>query len=354
MQRAKKANDLVTWVNGLLATNEVRTLDDLKTGVHLVQLVHSLDPDAFDLARVDFRASNDYYYARNLKLLQDVLGKIKVKLEFNLEGVAQGEKRNDLFGLVGYLKLHYETLKDRIHSGAATTYDAALERRRAQERRNSRHKPFRVAQLAATTGGSGGVVPRPSGAFSDTATVVSDMSMAGFSSYTTLSARNRCSRMRLRHEELEKWASKVQLPMRRVSSYDGLAHAAAAAAGGAGSTGSSEVCTGSARTPIRAGSTATQPTRISRLAICDVAEFELVDLKGGDLACMSAWPSDLEPDVWEHGTTAPGGSGSPRGAAARSPLKNPGAPAGAMLWTALDSVLMELSLAEELRPVPGA
>jgi hypothetical protein len=327
MQRVKRANELVKWVNDLLDADE-RTLDDLKNGVSLVQIVHSLDPDAVDLSRVDFQATNEYYYQRNLKVLQGALAKSKVMLDFNLAAVAQGEKRNDLYGLVSYLKLHYDTYRTRINSPSAVKYDAKLERRRAQERRNAKHmKQFRVAQLPGTADRP----PSSSGMYNDSATVTSDHSQA-MSSYTTLSARHRCTRMKLRSEELERWANSVQLPLRRVSSFDAIG------IGGA---------TVDLRTPTKKLTGGVAPSgagagRVTapRLSLCEFADFEPIHIGEADLCCMNAWPGEdlLDADTLDPHTAADVPSSPHRG---RSPTKTPHQ-IPRMTWAAFDAALADI------------
>lgn len=110
MKRAIEAANLVSWVNGELQT-EYKTLDQLKDGVALVQLIHKIAPDSFELSRCDFLASTPYHYEKNFKLLQEAMRTNDINRDFIIERLMQGEKQRDLYIFVAYLKLHYETFK---------------------------------------------------------------------------------------------------------------------------------------------------------------------------------------------------------------------------------------------------
>lgn len=282
MYRVKRSNEYVSWINTLLQSNDTRTLDDLKSGVALLQVIHSMNPDAFDLSRVDFCASNEYYYHRNLKLLQQVCATNKIDINFNIAQVAEGEKRNDLFGLVSYLRLHYETLKAQVGSSASVGYSPDLERKRARERRNAKFliKPFRVATLSHANGRAA-----PDSEFNDTDTVMSDTSQA-LSAYSTLSTKHRRSKMKIRDAELQRWARGIP------------------------------ILPGASQVEVSVADRTTTPmsTTVPRFALSDAVDFEPLDLGKGSLFHPATWPKEVA-------TEDESSALSPRGS--RSPTKGP-------------------------------
>ena len=214
--RQKKANDMVKWVNELLqySTEEApQTLDELKTGVAMLQIVHSIAPASFDLARVDFWASTPYHYEKNWKLLQEVMGKLDMQRDFIIERLSQGEKQRDLYMFVAYMQHHYHTLKEQKKptkaeiqaaspenrgqlEAALMDYDPVAERNRALERRRLRTRP------SASTGRF---------SLGDTQSVSETSKSSRISAFSSYSTRGMMKKVRFK-TAVAAWVSDIQTP----------------------------------------------------------------------------------------------------------------------------------------------
>lgn len=116
MERVRREAEILQWFKSTLKDDSIARFDDLKTGAHLVQLLHLMDPTAFDLSRCDFIPLTLYHYEKNFKLFQEVLSVVGLDtwVNFVVERVMEGSKQRDLFHLCSYFKLHFESLKQKV------------------------------------------------------------------------------------------------------------------------------------------------------------------------------------------------------------------------------------------------
>lgn len=126
MQRVNKEIELAQWFSALLQDPSLQRLHDMRTGAHLVQVVHSMNPSAFDLSRCDFLASTPYHFEKNFKLLQAVMPPPVMPQSIVIERLMEGDKQRDLFQFCSYIKLHYEAWKMQVAdlAGASPTRHA--------------------------------------------------------------------------------------------------------------------------------------------------------------------------------------------------------------------------------------
>lgn len=120
MQRVHKEIEIVQWFSALLKDPSLSRLDDLRSGAHLVQLVHSMNPAAFDLSRCDFLASTPYHFEKNFKLFQSVMPTALMPQTFVIERLMEGERQRDLFTFCAYVKVHYDAWKHQIASNGGS------------------------------------------------------------------------------------------------------------------------------------------------------------------------------------------------------------------------------------------
>jgi hypothetical protein len=111
MLRSRNESEITEWFQKQLQDPSLQRLDQLKSGYHFVQLVHSIDPTLFDLSRCDFLASSAYHYEKNWKLLQEVTAPIGLGREYVVERLMQGDKQRDLHSFASYLKVQYEAMR---------------------------------------------------------------------------------------------------------------------------------------------------------------------------------------------------------------------------------------------------
>ncbi|CUG88679.1 Hypothetical protein, putative [Bodo saltans] len=119
MKRATTENEIVRWFSVVLSDPSLQRIDEFKNGAHLVQLIHSMNPLAFDLSRVDFIAKTAYHYEKNFKLLQEFMPKEILPATFVVERLMEGDRQRDLFGFCSYVKSNYDIWKSQIvtHNG---------------------------------------------------------------------------------------------------------------------------------------------------------------------------------------------------------------------------------------------
>jgi hypothetical protein len=127
MQRVRKTNELLAWINKVVDAN-LQCMEDIRGGAFIVQIFHSLYP--FDLSKVDFISKNEYHYERNYKLLQQVFTTYKIEKDFNISNMLQGEKKRDLYYFLMWIQLHYDTFAAHTNFSNAT-YRATEERANA-------------------------------------------------------------------------------------------------------------------------------------------------------------------------------------------------------------------------------
>eukprot|EP01059_Diplonema_ambulator_P037324 TRINITY_DN9825_c0_g1_i1.p1 TRINITY_DN9825_c0_g1~~TRINITY_DN9825_c0_g1_i1.p1 ORF type:complete len:426 (+),score=135.55 TRINITY_DN9825_c0_g1_i1:170-1447(+) len=135
MQRLKKTQELVGWVNDLLGF-DYSGVDELVDGVALVQVFHALYPSAVQLARVNLTAESPHQFEHNFKILQQVFAKVNIDKEFVLSNVLE-KKKQELYHLVTWVHGHYlEVMQSR--GLANLDYDASGERVKAAAQKKSR------------------------------------------------------------------------------------------------------------------------------------------------------------------------------------------------------------------------
>lgn len=290
MKRATTESEIVRWFSHVLGDPSLQRIDDFKNGAHLVQLIHSLNPLAFDLARCDFIAKTSYHFERNFKLLQEFMAKEILPASFVVERLMEGDKQKDLFGFCSYMKSNYEVWKGQmvVHNGkfpkkemygdyvllpanksrggpsstagsasngetstkgpapaplvpqfsgeliraAQEAYDPAVERHRAQEKRKLLIRPRRSGELPGASetqsARSGSTSKSIHSAFSH------PQSAPGGAAASTAVLAKFVGAQSLAHpSSIENWALQVQTPTRGSSPTDGTTSPLAAVTAGA-------------------------------------------------------------------------------------------------------------------------
>lgn len=70
--------DLLAWVNGLLGL-DLKQIEQLGTGAVYCQLLDVMYPGRVAMARVNWRAKNEWEFIGNYKVLQQAFAKCKVQ-----------------------------------------------------------------------------------------------------------------------------------------------------------------------------------------------------------------------------------------------------------------------------------
>eukprot|EP01064_Diplonema_japonicum_P000032 TRINITY_DN10001_c2_g1_i1.p1 TRINITY_DN10001_c2_g1~~TRINITY_DN10001_c2_g1_i1.p1 ORF type:complete len:433 (+),score=99.97 TRINITY_DN10001_c2_g1_i1:45-1343(+) len=137
MQRQKKTQELVGWVNDLLGLSYT-DVNDMHDGIAMVQVFHALYPSAVSLARVNLAAESPNQFEHNFKILQQIFSKVNIDKEFVLSDVI-AKKKQELYHLVSWVHKHYaDVLKTRgVNS---VDYDADGERKKAKRCAFKRHR----------------------------------------------------------------------------------------------------------------------------------------------------------------------------------------------------------------------
>jgi hypothetical protein len=205
MNRQAVCKELVDWTNKTLRLrppHHLKTIDDFKTGVALLQLLHAVDSTVFDFSLVDQYASTDYHFRQNLKVLQQVLERKKISRSFVIDNIVQGDKMRDLQLFVSFIVAHVK--KQDIPA----SYDPELERKRASDRRlqklRSRHHVS-----------AGGIAALSSAASMDDALSMASANSAAYSSLSQQPTGPRGVRRRALQElveDMKKWQQQVQQP----------------------------------------------------------------------------------------------------------------------------------------------
>eukprot|EP00754_Rhynchopus_humris_P021716 Rhum_TRINITY_DN14756_c31_g1::Rhum_TRINITY_DN14756_c31_g1_i1::g.114964::m.114964/K10436/MAPRE; microtubule-associated protein, RP/EB family len=133
MQRQKVTRELLAYVSTTLSL-DCSDLSELRSGAALVQLVHSLHPASFDLARATLRPTSAFQREKNFKLLQEALEKAGVDHEFSIRDVLD-EKKPELYHLLVWACAHHRAAVAAAAAAdddgdEAAAYDAAAERQK--------------------------------------------------------------------------------------------------------------------------------------------------------------------------------------------------------------------------------
>ena len=114
-QIRKDEKELLDWFIEVLRFRRddraVASFDNLKNGIAVVQLLHSIAPHKLDLARCDFLASTPFHFGKNWKLVQEACAIMSIPVVMDIDMVMEGQKQRNLHVLCQYLKHHYDTLK---------------------------------------------------------------------------------------------------------------------------------------------------------------------------------------------------------------------------------------------------
>jgi hypothetical protein len=170
-QTRKDEKELTSWFATVLKFRSddvaVAAFDNLKNGVAVVQLLHSIAPELLDLARCDFVPSKEFHFTKNWKLAQEAVSLMKLDIKIEIEMLVQGDKSRALYALTQYLQHNYSILKSKYlnvqkGSGHHTSNDSLrhaqphaltlLPSRRSGARQSSGKPP--VAGVPPTTSGA--------------------------------------------------------------------------------------------------------------------------------------------------------------------------------------------------------
>ena len=117
--------ELIAWVNSTLAL-EVARIEELGTGAVYCQLVDAMFPGKVAMARVNWRARNEWEFLTNLKILQQSFLKCRIHKHIEVEKLAKCKYQDNL-EFVQWLKRYF----DLHNKNDLTTYDPAAARKNA-------------------------------------------------------------------------------------------------------------------------------------------------------------------------------------------------------------------------------
>jgi hypothetical protein len=200
--RQKQSLEFLKWLSERLQYSpeeQPKSLDELKNGVAILQLAHSLNPQCFDLFRVDFLASTKYHYEKNWKLLQEAFRELGIGRDFIIERLCEGERQRDLFLLASYLHSNYDKLQTRLTPSEAEVNEAPpelrarlLARREPYEPAKEREKAIRIRRERTKKGNAalGQFRLRVAGSV-ETMSNSESSQVSAFSSYSTKGMQRR-------------------------------------------------------------------------------------------------------------------------------------------------------------------
>lgn len=103
-------NEIINWVNSILKLN-ITKIEQACTGAIYCQILDSIYPNKVKMNKVNWKASHDYEFLSNLKVLQQGLIDCKVEQRFDISKLAQG-RFQDNFETLLWFKSHYDSHKD--------------------------------------------------------------------------------------------------------------------------------------------------------------------------------------------------------------------------------------------------
>jgi RP/EB family microtubule-associated protein len=119
-------SDLLAWVNSTLQL-EVKQIEQLGTGAIYCQLIDAMYPGKIAMARVNWRARNEWEFISNFKVLQQGFGKCKIQKYIDIEKLSKGKYQDNL-EFVQWLKRYF----DLHNKNDLSNYDATTARKNAQ------------------------------------------------------------------------------------------------------------------------------------------------------------------------------------------------------------------------------
>ena len=118
-------SDLLAWVNSTLAL-ELKQIQQLGTGAVYCQIVDVMYPGKVAMARVNWRARNEWQFIGNYKILQQAFAKCKIQKYIEIEKLSKGKYQDNL-EFVQWLKRYFD-----LHNKTnVSNYDAAGVRKHA-------------------------------------------------------------------------------------------------------------------------------------------------------------------------------------------------------------------------------
>ena len=118
-------SDLLAWVNTTLRL-VVKQIEQLGTGGAYCQLVDLMYPGKVALARVNWRARNEWEFIGNFKILQQGFAKCKIQKYIDIEKLSKGRYQDNL-EFIQWLKRYFD-----IHNkNDPKSYDAPALRKNA-------------------------------------------------------------------------------------------------------------------------------------------------------------------------------------------------------------------------------
>ena len=118
-------SDLLAWVNSTLSL-DLKLIEQLGTGAAYCQLVDAMYPGKVAMARVNWKARNEWQFIGNYKILQQAFAKCKIQKYIDIEKLSKGKYQDNL-EFIQWLKRYFD-----IHNKAdKQPYDAPAVRKHA-------------------------------------------------------------------------------------------------------------------------------------------------------------------------------------------------------------------------------
>jgi hypothetical protein len=117
--------DLLAWINSTLAL-DIKQIEQLGTGAAYCQIIDVMYPGKVAMARVNWRARNEWEFINNYKILQQAFAKCKVQKHIDIEKLSKGKYQDNL-EFVQWLKRYF----DLHNKSDPASYDAPAARKHA-------------------------------------------------------------------------------------------------------------------------------------------------------------------------------------------------------------------------------